>query len=179
MITKAEIFFVFKCYWINSSHIKTSIKNWHKSVQLPGCFEIFLLRKALILVHDIKIWGVYFLYHSLEYKVTLEISTNLKKNLLTTPAERTKMSGDRVVESSTTCCMSNTGGSTNLDPRLLTMNEVTQNDTRSGRSERTNNIFWSSLQALSHSPTRQKHTIRLGRDTFAEVNGNKKQYMDV
>ena len=39
-----------------------------------------------------------------------------------------------------------------LDPRLLTMNDVAQNETRSGRRERTINILWSSLQAFSHSP---------------------------
>lgn len=71
---------------------------------------------------------------------------------LTTPADRTKMRGVLVVESSTTCCISRTGGSTNLIPKLLIMNDVAQNDTLSGRRERTINIFCSSLHALSHSP---------------------------
>ena len=62
------------------------------------------------------------------------------------------MSGVLVEESCTTCCISRTGGSTNLDPRLLVMNDVAQKDTLSGRRERMINIFWSSLHALSHSP---------------------------
>ena len=69
-----------------------------------------------------------------------------------TPGDNTKMSGERVVESSTTCFISNTGGSTNLEPRLLTMKDVTQNETRSCRRDRVINIFCSSLHALSHSP---------------------------
>ena len=39
-------------------------------------------------------------------------------------------------------------------PRLLIMNVVTQNGTRSGLRERTINILCSSLQELSHSPGR-------------------------
>lgn len=78
--------------------------------------------------------------------------------ILTTPGDRTKMRGVLVVESSTTCCMSRTGGSVNLEPRLLMMKEVAQKDTRSGRNERTNNILWSSLQALSHSPVKSNET---------------------
>lgn len=62
------------------------------------------------------------------------------------------MRGVLVVESSTTCCMSRTGGSVNFDPRLLMMKEVAQKETRSGRRERTSNILCSSLHALSHSP---------------------------
>ena len=70
----------------------------------------------------------------------------------TTPGDRTKMSGVLAVESSTTWRRSRTGGSTNLEPRLLTMNELTQNATRSCRSERTSSIRCSSLHELSHSP---------------------------
>ena len=84
---------------------------------------------------------------------------------LTTPGERTKMSGVRVVESSTTCCMSSTGGSTNFDPRLFIMKDVTQKDTRSGRRDRTINIFWSSLQALSHSPEKNKRSGKESEDS--------------
>ena len=58
------------------------------------------------------------------------------------------------MESSTTCCMSNTGGSTNLDPRLFVINDVAQKETLSGRRDRISNIFCSSLQALSHSPVK-------------------------
>ena len=70
---------------------------------------------------------------------------------LTTPVERTKMRGVRQVESSTTCAMLSTGGSTKLVPRLFMMNEVTQNDTRSGRRDRTISMRCSSLHALSHT----------------------------
>lgn len=72
--------------------------------------------------------------------------------ILTTPGDRTKIRGVFVDESCTTCCMSSTGGSTNLEPRLLVINEVAQKDTLSGRSDRMSNIFCNSLQALSHSP---------------------------
>ena len=76
--------------------------------------------------------------------------------LLTTPGDSTKIRGVRVVESSTTDCMSSTGGSVNLEPRLLMMNDVAQKETRSGLSERTINMRCSSLQALSHSPENGK-----------------------
>ena len=69
-----------------------------------------------------------------------------------TPELSTNMSGVLVLESSTTLCMSSTGGSVNLDPRLLMMKAVTQNDTRSARSDRIISIFCNSLHALSHSP---------------------------
>ena len=42
--------------------------------------------------------------------------------LLTTPGERTKMSGILQVESSTTCAMFNTGGSVNLTTTTTTTN---------------------------------------------------------
>uniref|UniRef100_A0A1I8HG46 Transmembrane protein n=1 Tax=Macrostomum lignano TaxID=282301 RepID=A0A1I8HG46_9PLAT len=48
----------------------------------------------------------------------------------------------------------NTGGSTNFEPRLLTMKLVEQNETRSSRRDRTISIRWNSLVALSHSPGR-------------------------
>ena len=79
--------------------------------------------------------------------------------LLTTPGESTKISGVRVVESSRTACMSSTGGSTNLEPRLLMMNDVAQKETRSGRNDRRISIRCSSLHALSHSPGRGKHIV--------------------
>ena len=80
------------------------------------------------------------------------------------------MSGVRVVESSTTCCMSSTGGSTNFEPRLLMMKDETQKETRSGRSERTKSIRWSSLHTLLHSPgnaatpSQHSHTPRQRAD---------------
>ena len=43
---------------------------------------------------------------------------------------------------------------THFAPRLLMMNVVTQNGTRSGLKERTINILCSSLHELSHSPGR-------------------------
>ena len=71
------------------------------------------------------------------------------------------MRGVLVVESSTTCCMSSTGGSTKREPRLFTMKEVAQNDTLSGRRERTNSMRCSSLHALSHSPENTVNTCKL------------------
>lgn len=41
---------------------------------------------------------------------------------------------------------------TYFEPRLLTMNDVAQNDTRSARNERTTSMRCNSLHALSHSP---------------------------
>ena len=41
---------------------------------------------------------------------------------------------------------------TYFEPKLLTMNEVAQMETRSGRSDRTINIRCNSLHAFSHSP---------------------------
>lgn len=77
---------------------------------------------------------------------------NLYKSRLTTPGERTNMRGERVVLSSTTCFMSSTGGSTNFDPKLLTMKLVAQKATLSDRSDLTMTIRWSSLHEFSHSP---------------------------
>ena len=57
------------------------------------------------------------------------------------------------MESSTAAAMLSTGGSVNFAPRLLVMNDVTQNETRSGRSDLTISIRCSSLQEFSHSPT--------------------------
>ena len=73
---------------------------------------------------------------------------------LTTPGDNTKMSGIRQVESSTAAAIFKTGGSVNFAARLLVMNEVTQNETRSGRSDRTINIRCNSLQEFCHSPIR-------------------------
>lgn len=63
------------------------------------------------------------------------------EKVLTTPGDNTKINGILHVESSKTCFMSSTGGSTNFDPRLFTINFVAQNDTLSGRNERTINIL--------------------------------------
>ena len=56
------------------------------------------------------------------------------------------------MESSTAAAIFKTGGSVNFTPRLLVMNDVTQNDTLSGRSERTISIRCNSLQEFCHSP---------------------------
>ena len=72
--------------------------------------------------------------------------------MLTTPGDNTNMRGVFGVESSSTCCISSTGGSTNFDPRLLTTKDVTQKETRSGRNDLTKSMRCNSLQALSHSP---------------------------
>nr|CAD7261140.1 unnamed protein product [Timema shepardi] len=69
-----------------------------------------------------------------------------------TPGESTKMSGVLKVESSTTALISSTGGSTNLRPRVFTTKEVTHNEMRSGRNDRTNSMPWNSVQMSSHSP---------------------------
>ena len=69
------------------------------------------------------------------------------------------MRGVLVVESSTTDCMLSTGGSVKRDPRLLMMNDVAQNDTRSGRRDLTINILCNSLQALSHSPSNESFVV--------------------
>ena len=58
------------------------------------------------------------------------------------------------MESSTAAAIFKTGGSVNFTPRLFVMNDVTQNDTRSGRSDRTINIRCNSLQEFCHSPVR-------------------------
>lgn len=52
--------------------------------------------------------------------------------------------------------MFSTGGSMKREPRLETMNEVTQKDTRSWRRERTISIRCISLQVLSHSPGEER-----------------------
>lgn len=98
---------------------------------------------------------LYFRFGGLVFTADVQMCENVPKKMATqrtTPGERTKMRGVLVVESSTTCCMSSTGGSTNRDPRLLTMNIVTQKETRSGLRDLTISIRCSSLQALSHSP---------------------------
>nr|CAD7395755.1 unnamed protein product [Timema poppensis] len=69
-----------------------------------------------------------------------------------TPGESTKMSGVLKVESSTTALISSTGGSTNLRPSVFTTKEVTHNEMRSGRNDRTNSMRWNSVQMSSHSP---------------------------
>ena len=61
------------------------------------------------------------------------------------------MRGVRQVESSNTCTMLRTGGSTKLEPKLLVMKDVTQNDTRSGRRDRTISMRCNSLQEFSHT----------------------------
>lgn len=48
--------------------------------------------------------------------------------------------------------MSSTGGSTNLEPRLLTINLLAQNDTRSGLRDLIISILCSSFKDESHSP---------------------------
>jgi hypothetical protein len=48
--------------------------------------------------------------------------------------------------------MSRTGGSTNLEPRLLTMNLYAQNDTLSGLNDLTTSIRCNSFKEESHSP---------------------------
>ena len=72
--------------------------------------------------------------------------------MLTTPGDNTKMSGIRQVESSTAAAIFRTGGSVNFTPRLLVMNDVTQNETLSGRSDRTISMRCNSLQEFCHSP---------------------------
>lgn len=52
--------------------------------------------------------------------------------------------------------MLKTGGSTKREPILLMIKDVTQNDTRSGRSERTISIRCNSLHEFSHSPEKME-----------------------
>jgi hypothetical protein len=58
--------------------------------------------------------------------------------------------------------MSSTGGSVNFIPRWFTINVAQQNETRSGLSDRTNNIFCNSLQPFSHSPKMNKNCTLSG-----------------